>query len=167
MGRTLTDLINTICLDIDEDNTDSLVVSKLTSFVNRGYKELAKKDLIETSSDVVVTDYTIAKPSDYFKVSKILYNDLPIKWSDEESNILVDWNGNMTLFYYRIPLDLTGSSAPVTQQENDEVIIQYAKYLYWQSENKYDKAEAHRRDYQELLYKVKPRKRTLQFTVER
>jgi hypothetical protein len=63
MGRTLTDLINTICLDIDEDNTDSLVVSKLTSFVNRGYKELAKKDLIETSSDVVVTDYTIAKPS--------------------------------------------------------------------------------------------------------
>ena len=41
---TLGELLENILLDIDEDKYDTDMTNKITKFINRGYRELAKRE---------------------------------------------------------------------------------------------------------------------------
>lgn len=162
--RKLTDLVNTIIEDIDEDKNDSQLVSIFKKYVNRAYKALSKHDKLETSVTVTSTDYKFAKPSDFFKGSKLVYQGKKIEFYEEGSNIVSEYSGEMTFYYYKVPANLGDDDTPETNAMNDEYIFAYAKYLYYNLEDD-DRAEIYKRDY-ETFNIIKPKKK-LRFTVVR
>lgn len=164
MARTLLDLANRVCDELDENKDDYNTITKVKKFINTIYKQVAKREGLEKYVEVSVTNYLITKPSDYFRVSKVIYVK-ELDYEEQEDKILVPTNGDMTLYYYYIPDDLTDSQEPLTNEANDDLIVSGTKFLYLQSENQYNKAEAHNRDYNTLP--VKKTKKVIQFKVER
>ncbi|MEN6317061.1 MAG: hypothetical protein ABFD25_22740 [Clostridiaceae bacterium] len=155
MGRTLLDLATRVADDVDEKTTDATVMEKIKRFINRYYKDVAKR---QKYSEVKVTavDGLFVKP-EYYKIGvQLRYKESPIDFSEDGSNISCEQSGELTFVFemdYEALLDLTDIQTPVTFVANDEVILSGAKYNYWKSENKYNKAEIEKRDYETAYIK--------------
>jgi hypothetical protein len=140
-------MVNRICDELDEGSGDSLATSKLKKFVNTAYKDVAKREGLEKAMDIVAVNNTLPLPADFYRVSKVYYDGDIIDYNEEENYISVDGFGSMKLFYFYIPADLGDNDTPLTNPGNDDSIINYAKYIYLQSDDQYGKAEVHNRDY--------------------
>ena len=165
LGRTLTDLVKSVCDEIGADSSNTTTSILLKKFINKAYKELAIREGIEKSISVATNNYLITKPSDFYKVSKIVYQDSILPYSEEESYIRVDYEGDMTLHYYKTVSDMGDNDTPETHLANDSFIIDFAKYKYHQHEEEYDKAEVAKRDYE--TFNIRKSKKSLQFAVVR
>lgn len=147
MGRTLLEMVTRVCDELDENTGDPSITSKLKKFINTAYKDVAKREGLEKSISVVAVNNTIPLPTDFYRVSKIYSGGSIIDYSEETDHIAVDSSGDMALFYFYIPADLGDNDTPLTNQGNDDSIINFAKYIYLQSDDQYSKAEVHNRDY--------------------
>jgi hypothetical protein len=150
MGRTLLDLANRIADDVDEKTTDAAVMEKIKRFINRYYKEVAKRQK-NSEVKVIALDGQFSKPVNYKKGVQLQYKESPIDFTENVSYITCDQSGEMTFIYemdYEALPDLTDGTEPFTFEANDEIIISGAKYGYWKSEDKYNKAEIEKRDFE-------------------
>jgi hypothetical protein len=150
VGRKLLDLAARIADDVDEKTTDAVVMTKIKRYINRYYKEVAER---QKQNEVTVTalEGIFAKPTYYKKGVQLLYNDTPIEFNEIDSNISCSQSGELTFIYemeYESLPDLMDDQEPFTFPANDEIIISGAKYGYWKSEDKYNKAEIEKRDYE-------------------
>lgn len=159
MGRTLNDLVVRICSELDENPGDSTVTGNIKKFVNTVYKDVATKEKLERRIAITTTNGIISKPSDFYDISDILYNDLSIQFEERGSDIYIflptfdvtdDTACDVDMLYFYIPPDLEDADTPLTNQANDDLIVAGAKYIYLQSDNQYSKAEVHNRDYNTL-----------------
>jgi hypothetical protein len=165
LARTLLDLATVLSTDIDESRAKAPTIIKLKSFINRSYKEVAKRQRLEKSVSVTATNGQITKPSDFYIVVKIEYDGELIPYEEEADYISVPYDGSMALYYRYIPVDLTDADEPKTNIGNDQAIINYARYLFFQSEGMGDEAETALRDFE--TSKIKTTKKKLNFIVVR
>jgi hypothetical protein len=172
MDRTLVGLANTVYQDVNEKTpTDLLTLAKIKTFVNRSYKEVARREK-EKEIELDVIDGTFNKPQYYKKGLQLVYTNegkkYAIDFEEIDTQITCDYSGTMKFIYeydnQSLP-DLTDNEEPFTEKENDEAIMANARYLYWKSEGKYDKAEVEKRDF-ETSYIRRP-VRILQFKIIR
>jgi hypothetical protein len=160
MDRTLLGMATTIYSDVDEKTpTDSIILNTIKTFVNRGYKEIAKREK-EKQIKVTAIDGKFAKPLHYKQGIQLIYGNTPIDFDEDDTYITCDYSGDMEFIYeydYEGLDDLIDTTEPFTNKENDEAILSYAKMLYWKKEGKYDKSEVEKRDY-ETFYIKRPKK---------
>jgi hypothetical protein len=155
MGRTLLELATRMADDIDEKTTDMASMAKIKRYINRYYKDVAKRQK-ENEISVIAIEGVFTKPSYCKKGVQLLYKDeknrlLPIDFKEYGSIISTSKNGDLTFIYeldYEALPDLTDDDTPETFAANDEIIMSGAKYIYWKSEDKYNKAEIEKRDYE-------------------
>jgi hypothetical protein len=150
MGRTLLDLATRIADDVDEKTTDAAVMEKIKRYINRFYKDVAKRQKCDEKV-VTAIDGIFSKPLYFKKGVQLLYNDAPIDFQESGTNITCEKSGDLTFIYeidYESLPDLTDGTEPLTFEANDEIIISGAKYGYWKSEDKYNKAEIEKRDFE-------------------
>ncbi|HEX9058920.1 MAG TPA: hypothetical protein VF941_01930 [Clostridia bacterium] len=156
MGRTLNDLVVRICTELDENPGDSTVTGSIKKFINTIYKDVAIKEKLERRVTISASNGIISKPSDFYDVSDIFYNDCSMEFEERGSDIYVflpafditnDTACDVDMLYFYIPPDLGDTDTPLTNQANDDLIVAGAKYIYLQSDNQYSKAEVHNRDY--------------------
>lgn len=164
MARDLTTMVKDMCDDVSEKYTEPYI-SRFKRYINKGYKELAKMDVLETLLSVAAAECLIPKPSDFYKVSKIIYNDFKIKYEEEGSNIKVPYNGEMTLYYCKVPEDLVDGESPLTNPMNDDFILMYAKYLHYIREEEPELAEQYKMDF--MNFNIKAPKKQYSFTAVR
>lgn len=166
MGRTLTELATTLCIDVDEKTPpDSVTLAKAKGYVNRAYKEVAKRQGLEKTVTLASIDSKIEKPVDYYKTVRVEYQGTPIPNDEEDNYISIGIDAEVSLIYNYLPADLGDNAEPLTDKANDEAILCNAKYMYLKSDNKHEKAEIEKRDF-ETMY-IKRQKKNLQFIVER
>jgi hypothetical protein len=163
--KTLLELAEQTMLEVDEEIGDIELKAAIKSFINSGYTELAKRQQLEKVLTVTSNDGKITKPTDYYKGVKVIYDKTEIPFEQEGDEISVGKSGDMKLIYNYIPVTLTDNDVPVTNPGNEEFMIAYAKYKYFQKENKYNNAEVFKRDYE--TFKVKRIKKDLHFHVIR
>lgn len=167
MARKLNDLAIRVADDVGEKTTDTVIMKKLKRYINRVYKEVAKRQK-EKIADVTSVDGKFAQPTHYKKGIQLQYLKTAIDFEEDGTDITCDYSGDMKFIYefdYESLPDLTDDQEPITDPGNDEIIISGAKYLWWKSENKYNKAEVEKRDY-ETAYPRRPY-RIIQFSVTR
>ena len=126
----LKELTETIIRELDEKQ-DTNIIARIVSYINRGYKDLAKKEELEKTTKMTVSN-TFTKPDDLVRINQILDNNYrPIDFSYEGTRIRVDYQGEITLIYTYIPDSLTNDNdIPETNIANEDYIINYAKWLY-------------------------------------
>jgi hypothetical protein len=157
--------MNLLSIDVDENPPDGTTAAKLKTYLNRAYKEVAKRELLEKPIDVTAVDGKITKPYDFYYLKKVLFNNEAISSEEVAGYISVSDDGDMTLIYAYIPVDLTDNDTPLTNPGNDEAIFSFAKYLYFRSEGMPADAETSLRDFE--TYKIHRPKKNLSFSVVR
>lgn len=172
MGRTLLELARTVYSDVDEKTPeDSAILATIKTFVNRSYKEVAKREK-EKEVEVTAVDGKFTKPDYYKKGIQLVYTyegqKYAIDFEETDTEITCDYDGDMKFIYeydFESLPDLTDGLSPFTDIGNDEMILSGAKNLYWKKEGKYDKAEVEKRDF-ETFYIKRPKK-IVKFTTYR
>lgn len=165
MARTLSALVQTAMMDVGAKANNSKISIKLTAFMNRAYKEVAKREKLEKVVTLSASDYQILKPADYYRVVRIVQNEEQLDFEEQSDYIEVEENGDVDLYYIYIPVDLGVDDEPLTNPGNDEAILHFAKHLYFKSQDEQDKAEAALRDYSD--FNVQARRKKLQVSVVR
>jgi hypothetical protein len=165
LARTLLDLTTILSTDIDESRAKAPTIVKLKTFINRSYKEVAKRQKIEKLVSVTATNGQITIPSDFYSVTKIEYDGELIPYEEEANYISTPYDGLMTLYYRYIPVDLADADEPKTNPGNDQAIICFARYLFFNSESMSDEAETALRDFE--TFKIRTTKKKLSFNVVR
>lgn len=152
----LIDIVEKILIDIDLNDYETQ--EKIKKFLNRAYKELIKKDKIYKQISVTSDENGyFLKPSDFYKMGCVLFDDNEIPYEEYKDKIRIGLpNRTVILEYAYIPNDLDYNDELQTNPLNDEYLIAYAKYLYFQSEEEFNKAEIFKRDYETYPIVKKP-----------
>lgn len=162
------DFIQFMCDDLFINLNDS-EIPKIKRFINRGYKELAKRQ--KYAEYTILTDTGMfGKPIYCKKIVQVIKDNYPLEFSEVSSVISVATSGTLTVIYEidinLVPDLISDNDTPVTDMRNDKFILDYAKELWYSKENKKEyKAEIYVRNYEN--YDIVRPKKILQFTVER
>ena len=154
---TLGELLENILLDIDEDKYDTDMTNKITKFINRGYRELAKREGLSKTKDITLNNYKAKIPYDCAKVYRCLVDNQQVPFTVLGKYIYSD-NDKVTLFYNYIPdlLEYVDDEFE-TNENNVEFIMLYAKHLYYFSESLTDEAAQFKTEYENYrIEKSKP-----------
>lgn len=142
------ELYETIITEIDE-RVDQALINKIKSYINRGYRELAKREVLEKTL-TVNSKGKFFKPDDLIKVLNVV--DLegnPVKYGYEGMYIRTDYTGKLKLIYNYMPDNLVNDKdVPETNIANEDFIINYAKYLYNLVEEQDETAKLHKIEYE-------------------
>lgn len=145
------ELIDTILIDIDEDKTDTALVAKLKGFVNRAYMELAKREGIEKVKTAVPVEGFIKLPEDYVRLYEVLLGMSPMPYSHAGDKIYCPSEQELTLVYNYRPEALENDDDElVTNPVNEEFILSYAKWLYYNSEQETSQAQMEKANLQDF-----------------
>jgi hypothetical protein len=132
---TYKELIEDVIMDLDESMGDTSVVERVKKYINRGYKELAKREGLEKTKVTEVSDGKIKKPSDLIKLYGVRSEDGEIPCTLNGKYIEIDFEGEVELSYSYIPEALVEmEDETLTNPGNDEFIVTYAKYLFCMSD---------------------------------
>ena len=144
----LKELTETIIRELDEKQ-DETIITRIKGYINRGYKELAKKEELEKATTMNITN-TFTKPDDLVKIVQILdKNYRPLDFSYEGTRIRVNYQGEITLIYNYIPENLSNDNdIPETNIANEDFIINYAKWLYNLVEEEQETAKIYKVEYE-------------------
>ena len=168
MGRTFNDFVIDICDDIFIKTTDT-DIPVVKRYINRAYKELAKRERIDKTVTVIASEYKFNRPTDYVKGYELYPSgvELPVQFWEEGSQIICGYNGEMEFIYNYEPVELSlTTDEPVTNPSNDQFIKDMVCYLWFSRENKKEyKAEIYKRNFENMPIKVQRKK--LQWQVER
>lgn len=137
------EIINTVIVDIDESLSDTTLVNKIKSYINRGYKDLAKKENLEKKKIMTINSNAFKMPSDGFDIVEVLSDGERIEYALQGRYVaLNDTYKEITLVYNYLPDNLEElEDETETNEANIEYIIAYAKYLYFLSEMLTDDAK--------------------------
>lgn len=147
---TLGELMENILDDIDENSSDTIITNKLVRFINRGHKELAKREVLCKTKSITVIDGKAKLPMDCYKVLHCFYQDNPILYKIKGKMIYVDAD-NVELMYCYTPDTLTTDDEFETKECNIEFISSFAKHLYYFSESLTEEAALFKTEYESMF----------------
>lgn len=146
---TFKEFVETIIGDIDEDISDMVLVKKIKGYVNRGYKELAKRESLEKKITTEIVDGLINTPSNTVKVYEVLSNGIPLGFTTQGKKVICNGSGEVDVIISYIPdLMEIDYDEPVTNIANEEFIISYAKWLYFLSDDQVELAKLYKEEYE-------------------
>lgn len=159
---TFLELTNTLLTDMDEKNTVT-ITSKIKGFINRGYRELAKREGLLKKATLTVTTYNATLPTDCIKVSQVLYDGLAIPFKYLGSIVQTDvFSGSVDVIYNYVPAFMVNDAdVPATNLGNEEFIINYAKWLYYLSDGLEDNAAIYKAEIEKMKIIKSPRINTI------
>lgn len=150
---TFKEILDTLLLDCDEDINDVEMVNRLKNYINRGYRELAKRESMDKSVVKTVDNNYITKPLDLVEVSKVIQDGYAIPYEVRGNKIFVRANStnDVTLVYSYIP-ELLKSDTDETETNdiNSEFILSYAKYLYYVNDGLLEEASLYKNEYENI-----------------
>lgn len=153
---TLTELLDDLLIDIDEDKQDIEIVNKVKRFINRGHKELAKREGLSKTKDLVINDGKAKLPFDCAKVYHCYDNGINIEFKIIGKYIYANAE-SVTVHYNYIPDNLAEHDEFETNANNVEFIMLFAKYLYYFSESLSEEAAIFKTEYENYrIEKNKP-----------
>lgn len=137
---TFNDLINDVVGDLDEDKSDSDVLTKVKRYINRGYIELAKKECLEKVKTSTVVGGKVACPVGMIRLYHVLEDGTPIPFEVRGKYIYCD-SDTVQIVYSYIPELLEGlDDETETNPANDEFIVNYAKWKFSEYDGMMDNA---------------------------
>lgn len=153
---TFKEIVETIIGDIDEDISDMVLIKKIKGYVNRGYKELAKRERLEKKITTEIVDGLINVPSNTVKVYEILSNGIPLGFSTQGKKIICNGSGEVDVIISYIPdLMENDDDEPVTSMANEEFILSYGKWLYFLSDDQIELAKLYKEEYESLKITIR------------
>lgn len=146
----LLELTDTVIRELDEKQDNNLI-ERIKSYINRGYRELAKLECLEKTM-TLNTKGSFTKPDELIRVIQILdENNRPLSFSYEGTRIRVNYEGKITVIYVYIPDTLlSNEDTPETNIGNEDYIINYAKWLYNIVEEQEDMAKIYKLECQTM-----------------
>lgn len=145
---TYNEMLENILLDVDEDKYDSTITNKIKKFINRGYRELAKREGLSKTKEITLTDGKAKIPYDCSKVYSCLVDNVHVEFKILGKYIYSD-NDKLTVFYNYIPDLLEYDDDEFETNENNvEFIMLMAKHLYYFSESLFDEAAIFKTEYE-------------------
>lgn len=160
---TFKEIVETIIGDIDEDIGDMVLVKKIKGYVNRGYKELAKRESLEKKITTEIVDGLINVPSNTVRVNEVLSNGIPLGFTTQGKKVICNGSGEVDVIISYIPdLMEIDDDEPVTNISNEEFIVSYAKWLYFLSDDQVELAKLYKEEYES--FKVTSRGKIQQIT---
>lgn len=161
---TLDELLENVLLDIDEEKSDLIIVNKLKKFINRGYRELAKREELSKTKDITLINGKCKLPFDCSKVLHALVDGKQVEYKVLGRYIYSD-NDYLTLFYNYIPDLLENKDDEFeTNENNSEFISLYAKYLYYFSESLTEESSIFKMEYEK--YKIEKNKPSIEKIID-
>lgn len=146
---TLKELIDNAINDVDEDVSDVTLRSRFKRYVNRAYKELARREGIEKNINLIPTQNVVYKPYDLIALHEIRCNGEPIVFEVTGRVIRVQTDNEIELIYNYLPDALEGEDdETITNPANDEFIGHYAKWLYYNQEGEKENAGIERTEFE-------------------
>ncbi len=144
---TFKEIFETVIGDIDEDINDMVLVNKIKGYVNRGYKELAKRESLEKKITTEIVDRIISVPSNTIKVYEVLSYGIPLEFSTQGKKVICNNSGEVDVILTYIPdLMENNDDEPVTNIANEEFILSYAKWLYFLSDDQVELAKLYKQE---------------------
>lgn len=146
---TFKEIVETIIGDIDEDIADMVLVNKIKGYVNRGYKELAKRESLEKKITTEIIDGIIKIPSNAIKVYEVLRGGVPLEFTTQGKSISCNGSGVVDIVFSYVPDKLINDEAILeTNIANEEFILSYAKWLYFLSDDQVELAKLYKQEYE-------------------
>lgn len=146
---TLKELIDNAINDVDEDVSDVTLRSRFKRYVNRAYKELARREGIEKSINLTPTQNVVYKPYDLIALHEVRCNGEPIVFEVTGRVIRVQTDSEVELIYNYLPDVLESEDdETITNPANDEFIGHYAKWLYYNQEGEKENAGIERTEFE-------------------
>lgn len=144
---TFQEFLDNVLEDIDEEKGDAQLEGKLKRFINRGYKELAKREGLRKVSFSSIVNGVCRIPSDCNSIYNVKMDNNFIHYRLEGRNITYKNDGDIEIIYSYTPEDLEDmDDTPLTNSAYNEFIISYAKYLYYMMDLQVDIAKLHKID---------------------
>lgn len=153
---TFKEFVETIIGDIDEDVSDMVLIKKIKGYVNRGYKELAKRESLEKKITTEIVDGLINIPSNAVRVYEVLSNGIPLGFTSQGKKVICNGSGEVDVIISYIPdLMENDDDEPVTNMSNEEFIISYAKWLYFLSDDQVELARLYKEEYESFKIMIR------------
>lgn len=148
---TFGEALNTLFDDLFEKRSDKEVERRLKNYINRGYRELAKRQKLTKIIKVTPSNGIIKKPNGCIKINTITVNDMVIDYIENNGRINIDTDNEVEVEYYYLPEMLEDlEDETITNSANDEFILSYAKWLYFMADNMYQDSDMWKREYEAL-----------------
>lgn len=145
------ELTETVIMDIDEDIYDTEVLEKVKRYINRGYRELSKKELLETTVNSTISNYRVRKPDNCIRILSVSVDDVQVKWRLEGLYIYIESEGRAKIVYNYLPdLLVNDDDETETNEGNIEYIINFAKWLYHINEGSTEDAQVFKMEYESM-----------------
>lgn len=156
---TFNEIITEVMIDIDERMTDDEVLNKVKRYINRGYKELAKREGLEKVKTMQASEGKIKKPSDSIEIIDVKFENNPIQFSVEGNYIVTKAGDNeVDIRYCYLPESLEDlEDETITNSANDEFILNYAKWLFFLTEDQDTLARTYKNEYESMQLVINPR----------
>lgn len=152
---TLVEFLENLAIDCDEDLSDTEITRRFKNYINRGYKELARREKLERSSIKTVNDNKyITVPDDLIEISEIRQNGDKVSYRVDANKIYINVspNSDITLSYVYIPDVLKkDKDSTETLLANDEFILNYAKWLYYLNDGLLEEAQIYKSEYENMM----------------
>ena len=156
---TFEEIIEDVMSDIDESMNDGDVLKKVKKFINRAYKELGKREGLEKVKTLQASEGKIKKPSDCIEVFNVKFENNPIQFLIEGNYIITkagDEEVEVSYAYLPEPLEELDDET-VTNSANDEFILNYAKYLFFLTDDQDTLARTYKSEYENMHVVVAPK----------
>lgn len=130
---TFREIIDIVLSDIDEPSSDAILIKKIKNYINRGYKELARRECLTKAASKNISNYKIKKPVDCIKIYAAYLDGEVLPFNDEGEYLSFQLiSGTVKLVYSFIPDPLIDDGDETeTSIAYDEFIINYAKWLFY------------------------------------
>ena len=149
---TFEEIIEDVMNDIDEKMSDTEVVKKVKRFINRAYRELAKREELEKSKILQASEGKVKKPNDSIEVFEVKFENNPIQFWIERNYIVTNAGDEEIEVRYRyLPEALEElDDETVTNSANDEFILNYAKWLFFLTDDQDSLARSYKSEYENM-----------------
>lgn len=149
---TFEEIIEDVMNDIDEKMSDTEVVKKVKRFINRAYRELAKREELEKSKILQASEGKVKKPNDSIEVFEVKFENNPIQFWIEGNYIVTNAGDEEIEVRYRyLPESLEElDDETVTNSANDEFILNYAKWLFFLTDDQDSLARSYKSEYENM-----------------
>lgn len=147
---TFKEIYEAVIKELDEKQ-EEIVLQRIKSYINRGYRELAKKERLERVINRSVEN-VFTKPDDLIRIIQILdSNNRPLDYSYEGGRIRLNYEGSVSIIYNYVPENLVfDEDLPETNPANIDYIINYAKWLYNLVEEQDEVAKIYKVEYEAM-----------------
>lgn len=140
---TFGEILDVLFLDCDEDITDVEMMNKFKNFINRGYRELARREQLEKVVYKEVVDGCVYLPYDCVSLTDVKDSYGYVNYSVEGKKIVIEDSEDsvVRIIYNYLPEKLEAEEDELeTLDSNSEFIINYAKWLYYVNDSLMEEA---------------------------